>query len=151
MKQLLEIYTDGSCTHNPGGNGGWAFIVILDNKQIFQSGGNIENTTNNRMEMMAAIDALELFKRDYYPIYNCKIYTDSKYLKNGITSWIVKWKKNGWKTFKKEPVLNQDLWVKLDLLNQQLNPIWDWVKGHYDNKWNLLVDELANQKAEDVR
>ena len=133
----IKIYTDGACKGNPG-DGGWgALIIYPDNeKEIF---GYEENTTNNRMELLAAIKALEavIGKTDV------TIYTDSMYLQQGITSWINKWKLNNWKNANKKPVKNKDLWVKLDNSCQKHKVVWKWVKAHAGNKYNNLVDELA--------
>ena len=135
----IKIYTDGACKGNPG-DGGWgALIIYPDNeKEIF---GYEENTTNNRMELLAAIKALEavIGKTDV------TIYTDSMYLQQGITSWINKWKLNNWKNANKKPVKNKDLWIKLDKLCEKNNVSWKWVRGHSTNKYNNLADELATQ------
>ena len=136
---MIKIYTDGSCLKNPG-NGGWAAIIIEDseNKEI---SGSEKDTTNNRMELSAAIMALTKIKASS----EITIYTDSTYVKNGITEWVLKWKENGWKNSNKKPVKNKDLWVKLDNLCVQNKVIWKWVKGHSTNKYNNLADELATQ------
>ena len=134
---MIEIYTDGSCLTNPG-NGGWAAIIIEDGK-IKKISGNEKNTTNNRMELLAAIMALKKIKSSSDVI----IFTDSVYVKNGITEWMVNWKKNGWKNANKKPVKNKDLWSKLDTLCEKNNVSWKWVKGHSSNKYNNLADELA--------
>ena len=138
---MIEVYTDGSCLGNPGA-GGWAFLIIRGDKMISKSGSEI-NSTNNRMELTAAIKALKYLKDDNI----LKINTDSNYLKNGINSWILKWKSNNWLNSKKEPVKNKDLWIELDLLtkNKQIN--WNWVKAHNDDKYNNEVDLLARQAA----
>lgn len=131
------IYTDGACSGNPG-PGGWAAILTYkDNEKVISGGEKL--TTNNRMELMAVIKALETIKK------NCEIeiFTDSKYVKDGITVWIHNWKKNGWKNSKKESVKNSDLWQELDLLVQNHDIKWQWVKGHSGDKMNNLVDELA--------
>tara|TARA_Y100001970_G_scaffold287961_1_gene413949 strand:+ start:7896 stop:8843 length:948 start_codon:yes stop_codon:yes gene_type:complete len=136
-KSDVSIYTDGACDPNPG-PGGWAAIIIIDSQQKQLQGSEL-NTTNNRMELLAVINALSYLKP------NCKItlHTDSKYVQKGITEWIAKWKSNNWKNSKKQPVANQDLWKKLinviDL--HQIN--WKWVKGHSDNYFNNLVDSIA--------
>ena len=133
---MIKIYTDGACSGNPG-RGGWAAIIIKGDN-IEKISGRSENTTNNRMELMAVISALK-FTKDQ----NLEIYTDSKYTKDGIEKWIINWKKNGWKTANKQDVKNKDLWMELDLLAQQKKIKWNWVKGHSENKYNNMADELA--------
>ena len=138
---MIKIYTDGSCLSNPG-NGGWAAIINI-NGEIKKISGNEKNTTNNRMELMAPINALKnINSKD--PI---EIFTDSKYVKNGITEWINTWVLNNWKTSKKENVKNKDLWLELHKLNQSLNVKWNWVKGHAGNPLNEEVDMLAKKAA----
>ena len=138
---MIKIYTDGSCMSNPG-NGGWAAIINI-NGEIKKISGNEKNTTNNRMELMAPINALKnINSKD--PI---EIFTDSKYVKNGITEWINTWVLNNWKTSKKENVKNKDLWLELHKLNQSLNVKWNWVKGHAGNPLNEEVDMLAKKAA----
>ena len=139
---MIKIYTDGSCLSNPG-NGGWAAIIIKDDK-ITEISGNEKNTTNNRMELLAPISALSKIEDKE----NIEIYTDSKYVKQGITEWINNWKSNGWKTSKKEDVKNKDLWTKLDELNNSLDVQWNWVKAHAGNEFNEKVDLLAKKAAE---
>ena len=134
------IYTDGACSGNPGPGGWGAVIFDNDNKQKNISGSE-ENTTNNRMELSAAIMALEEVNSNS----EITIYTDSTYVKNGITEWVLKWKENGWKNSNKEPVKNKDLWEKLDNLCEQNTINWKWVKGHASNKYNNLADELATK------
>ena len=138
---MIKIYTDGSCLSNPG-NGGWAAIINI-NGEIKKISGNEKNTTNNRMELMAPINALKnINSKD--PI---EIFTDSKYVKNGITEWINTWVLNNWKTSKKEDVKNKDLWLELHKLNQSLNIKWNWVKAHAGNPLNEEVDMLAKKAA----
>ena len=138
---MIKIYTDGSCMSNPG-NGGWAAIINI-NGEIKKISGNEKNTTNNRMELMAPINALKnINSKD--PI---EIFTDSKYVKNGITEWIDTWVLNNWKTSKKENVKNKDLWLELHKLNQSLNVKWNWVKAHAGNPLNEEVDMLAKKAA----
>ena len=138
---MIKIYTDGSCLSNPG-NGGWAAIINI-NGEIKKISGNEKNTTNNRMELMAPINALKnINSKD--PI---EIFTDSKYVKNGITEWINTWVLNNWKTSKKEDVKNKDLWLELHKLNQSLNVKWNWVKAHAGNPLNEEVDMLAKKVA----
>ena len=138
---MIKIYTDGSCLSNPG-NGGWAAIINM-NGEIKKLSGNEKNTTNNRMELMAPINALKnINTKD--PI---EIFTDSKYVKNGITKWINTWVLNNWKTSNKEDVKNKDLWIELYKLNQSLNVKWNWVKAHAGDTLNEEVDMLAKEAA----
>ena len=138
---MIKIYTDGSCLKNPG-NGGWAAIICTDN-EVKKISGSEKDTTNNRMELMATINALkEVNSEDLI-----EIYTDSKYVKNGITDWIHNWIKNNWKTSNKENVKNKDLWIKLYNLNKSLNVQWNWVKAHDGNPMNEEVDLLAKKAA----
>ena len=137
----LKIYTDGACSGNPG-KGGWAAIIIDGKNQSIISGSE-NKTTNNRMELMAPIMALKKIKTKSEII----IYTDSRYVKDGITEWIKKWKLNNWKNSNKKPVKNKDLWIKLDNCCQKHHVSWKWVKAHAGNKLNNLVDELAVSRA----
>ena len=138
---MIKIYTDGSCMSNPG-NGGWAAIINI-NGEIKKISGNEKNTTNNRMELMAPINALKnINSKD--PI---EIFTDSKYVKNGITEWINTWVLNNWKTSRKENVKNKDLWLELHKLNQTLNIKWNWVKAHAGDPLNEEVDMMAKKAA----
>ena len=138
---MIKIYTDGSCLTNPG-DGGWAAIINIDG-EIKKISGNEKNTTNNRMELMAPINALKyIYSKD--PI---EIFTDSKYVKNGITEWINTWVLNNWQTSKKEDVKNKDLWIELYKLNQSLNVKWNWVKAHAGDTLNEEVDMLAKEAA----
>ena len=137
----FKIYTDGACSGNPG-KGGWAAIIIGEKNQSNISGSE-NKTTNNRMELMAPIMALKKIKTKS----EITIYTDSRYVKDGITEWIKKWKLNNWKSSNKKPVKNKDLWIKLDNCCQKHHVIWKWVKAHAGNKLNNLVDELAVSKA----
>ena len=141
---MITIYTDGACSGNPG-IGGWG-VVILGSKEdpILLNGGE-NNTTNNRMELTAAINAALYFKKKE----NLEIYTDSKYLKDGIESWILKWKTNGWKTSAKKAVKNKDLWSKLDNAISFHNIKWNWVKGHANNEFNEKADLLARKYIEE--
>ena len=140
------IYTDGACTGNPG-PGGWAAIIIVGNqkKEIF---GGEKLTTNNRMELTAAIKALEYCnekEKKQLSLKHIKIFTDSVYVKDGITVWIKNWEKNNWKTADKQNVKNVDLWKKLKELTFNAKIDWNWVKGHSDNPMNDLADELAKK------
>ena len=140
---MINIYTDGACSGNPG-IGGWG-VVIINNKKIIKLNDGMMNTTNNQMELVAAINALEYFKTEQ----TITIYTDSKYVKDGITSWINKWKINGWKTANKKPVKNKTLWIKLNNQIEKHNIIWKWVKGHDGNKYNEFADLLARKYIEE--
>ena len=138
----LQIYTDGACLGNPG-PGGWAAIII-ENGQERVFSGNDNMTTNNRMELLAIIKALESINENLELI----IYTDSKYVINGITSWIKNWEANSWKNSTKQPVKNVDLWKKLDTNAKKHNIEWIWVKGHSGNFFNEKVDEIARGQAQ---
>ena len=141
---MISIYTDGACSGNPG-IGGWGAVILDDiNKPIFLNGGE-KNTTNNRMELSAAIKVLSYFEKNM----ELEIFTDSKYLKDGIQSWIHKWKLNGWKTSNKKPVKNKDLWLKLDKEIKRHKIKWNWVKGHANNEYNEKADYLARKYIED--
>ena len=138
---MIKVYTDGSCLENPG-NGGWAAIIIDDGKKT-QIKGSKKNTTNNQMELLAPIEALKKIPKGS----EIQIFTDSKYVKSGITEWIHNWKKNGWKTANKQKVKNKDLWVELDLLSSQFDIKWSWVKAHSNDKLNNEVDLIAREAA----
>jgi len=134
------IYTDGACSGNPG-PGGWGAVIFDNENKQKNISGSEENTTNNRMELSAAIMALKEVNKNS----EITIYTDSTYVKNGITEWVLKWKKNGWKNSNKEPVKNKDLWEKLVIFCEQNTINWKWVKAHASNKYNNLADELATK------
>ena len=138
FKMKYKIYTDGACSGNPG-PGGWAAIIIVNNEIKDTFSGSEKNTTNNQMELMAPIKAIQKFKKKS----EISIFTDSTYVKNGITTWIKQWEKNGWKTASKKPVKNKDLWKKLKNLSSKHSIKWIWIKGHSQDKYNNLVDELA--------
>ena len=138
---MIEIYTDGSCLENPG-NGGWAAIINDDGK-IEKISGSEKNTTNNRMELMAPIAALSKITKKK----KVQIFTDSQYVKIGITNWIHNWIKNNWQTSKKEDVKNKDLWLNLYKLTQSHDVEWHWVKAHAGNTLNEEVDALAKDAA----
>ena len=138
---MIKIYTDGSCLENPG-NGGWAAIIIDDEKKT-QIKGSKKNTTNNQMELLAPIEALKKIPKGS----KVQIFTDSKYVKTGITEWIHNWKKNGWKTADKQPVKNKELWEELDLLANQFEISWNWVKAHSTDELNNEVDLISREAA----
>ena len=138
---MIKIYTDGSCLENPG-NGWWAAIIIDDGKKT-EIKGSKKNTTNNQMELLAPIEALKKIPKGS----KVQIFTDSKYVKSGITEWIHNWKKNGWKTASKQPVKNKELWEELDLLTNEFEISWNWVKAHSTDKLNNEVDLIAREAA----
>ena len=136
---MIKIYTDGACKGNPG-VGGWGAIIMRDGKNIELFGGENE-TTNNRMELMAVIMALKKIPSNL----ELTIYTDSTYVQKGISEWIKNWKVNNWRSSNKKPVKNKDLWVDLDEAVGSRKIYWEWVKGHAGNEGNEKADELANQ------
>ena len=133
----VTIYTDGACSGNPG-KGGWGAILIYAKETKYMSGSK-QLTTNNQMELTATIEALKAILKPS----NIALYTDSQYVKNGITSWIFNWKKNGWKTANKKPVANKDLWIELEKYVDFHSVNWFWVKGHSGDHYNEIADELA--------
>ena len=138
---MIKIYTDGSCLKNPG-NGGWAAIIFINNEKIAISGSK-KNTTNNQMELIAAIEALKKIPEGQ----KIQIFTDSKYVKLGITEWIDKWTQNNWKTSSKQKVKNTHLWKALNEISKKHKIEWHWVKAHAGNPNNEEVDELAKKAA----
>ena len=141
MTAPVVIYTDGACKGNPG-PGGWGALLQSRGHERELFGGESQ-TTNNRMELIAVIRALESLKRPA----TVEVYTDSQYVKNGIETWINVWKRNGWKTSQRKPVKNADLWLELDRLAASHRISWHWVKGHADTTGNQRADELANRGA----
>ena len=141
----VEIFTDGACRGNPG-PGGWGVLLRCDGKSKTLCGGEA-NTTNNRMELMAAIKGLASLKRD------CEVdlTTDSEYVRKGITEWMINWKRNGWRTANKKPVKNKDLWQALDEEAAKHKVTWHWIKGHSGHPENELADQLANQGIDELR
>ena len=138
---MIKVYTDGSCLVNPG-KGGWAAIIINDSGRI-EIKGSKDNTTNNQMELTAPIMALKKIPQGS----KVQIFTDSKYVKSGITEWIYNWKKNGWKTADKKEVKNKNLWTELDDLSNAFDIEWIWVKAHSTDELNNEVDLMARSSA----
>ena len=141
----IKVYTDGACRGNPG-PGGWGVYIQLNEEEKDLYGGNPE-TTNNQIEMQAALEALKYLKDKNDVI---ELYTDSNYLRQGITEWIHKWKLNNWRTAAKKPVANRDLWIEISDLNEKMNVQWNWVKGHAGDPGNERADQLANLGADNV-
>lgn len=141
-KPLVDIYTDGACSGNPGVGGWGALLIFKGNKK--EISGFLEDTTNNQMELIAAIEALKSLKK------SCKVnlYTDSTYLQKGITEWIYNWEKNNWRKRDNSPVKNVELWQKLQQEIKKHDIIWNWVKGHSDNEGNNIADRLAVEARE---
>ena len=144
MTRQIEIYTDGACRGNPG-PGGWGALLIAGRHRKTLHGGEHE-TTNNRMELTAAIEALNALKRPSKVV----LHTDSKYVMDGISEWLVNWKKRGWKTANKKPVKNQDLWIALDEAVQRHDIRWKWVRGHTGDPGNEEADALANRGIDEL-
>lgn len=144
MSRVVTIHTDGACRGNPG-PGGWGALLEYGDNQRLLYGGEL-NTTNNRMELTAVIKALQALK------FNCQIelYTDSKYVLQGITDWMANWKKRNWRTADKKPVKNVDLWKELDELVSEHDINWHWVKGHSGHPGNELADQLANKGIDEL-
>ena len=141
---MIKVFTDGACSGNPG-IGGWGVVILInDSDPIFLKGGEIQ-TTNNQMELTATIKALKYFKEHQL----ITLITDSKYVKDGIESWIANWKKNGWRTTSKKPVKNKELWVELDSQIAKHNITWKWVKGHAGDRYNEKADFLARHFIEE--
>jgi ribonuclease HI len=136
-EEIIKIYTDGACSGNPG-KGGWGAVLLYKGHKKEISGFNPQ-TTNNQMELQAVIEALKALKKPSEII----VYTDSVYVKDGITKWIFNWKKNGWRTADKKPVKNLEFWQELDLLVVGHQITWQWVKGHSGDKYNEIADQLA--------
>ncbi|MEM9841354.1 MAG: ribonuclease HI [Pseudomonadota bacterium] len=145
VKPEIEIWTDGACSGNPG-PGGWGALLIAGGRRKELYGG-APDTTNNRMELMAAIEALNALKKPS----RVTLHTDSTYVKDGLTKWIHGWKKNGWKTAAKKPVKNKDLWQALDTACARHTLRWIWVKGHAGDPGNEKADELARRGADEAR
>jgi len=147
--KLIEIYTDGGCSGNPG-PGGWSHVIIRDDVLVSEKWGAEKQTTNNRMELQAVISALEFLSQEPLSEEDRKgekisIYTDSQYVQKGITLWLAEWKKKEWKTSDKKPVKNKELWQRLEALAELFRISWVWVRGHAGNKYNERCDELAKK------
>ena len=147
---MIEIYTDGGCSGNPG-PGGWAFVLTAGETQIRKSGGD-PDTTNNRMELSAVINALkEVRTNEEWAAGPVIVVTDSQYVKNGITTWITNWVKNGWKTAAKKPVKNKEYWVALKEQTDALHVEWRWVKGHSGNELNEACDTMVGLEMDKLK
>ena len=144
FRTLVEIFTDGACRGNPG-PGGWAALLCYGKAEKLIKGAEAD-TTNNRMELMAAIQALAALTRSG----QVSLTTDSQYVRQGITSWVTRWKQNGWRTASRQPVKNQDLWIELDKLVGEHEVEWHWVKGHSGHPQNELVDQAANEAIDEL-
>ncbi len=144
MQDIVEIFTDGACRGNPG-PGGWGALLRYQGKEKRISGAE-PHTTNNRMELMAAIEALASLKRPC----RVRLTTDSQYVKKGVSEWLPDWKRRGWKTADKKPVKNVDLWQRLDEVGRRHSVEWHWVRGHAGHAENELVDALANRAIDEL-
>ena len=151
---MTYIYTDGGCSGNPG-PGGWAYVIVQKTFQgnlvVAEECGGEKNTTNNRMELLAVISALNAVKANTELSRNPTLCTDSQYVQKGITEWIHTWKRNSWRTSDKKPVKNQDLWMELDALASDFSITWVWVKGHAGNEYNERCDILAKKAIATVK
>ncbi|TVQ24926.1 MAG: ribonuclease HI [Spirochaetaceae bacterium] len=145
---VLNIFTDGGCHGNPG-PGGWAYVIV-ENDRTFEQYGHASNTTNNRMELLAVINALLAAKERINDGGAAAVHTDSQYVRNGITQWIHNWIRNGWKTAAKKPVKNQDLWQELYRVEQEMTVEWHWLKGHAGHTWNERCDALVQQAISEL-
>src|SRR3990167_93870 len=141
----IELFTDGACRGNPG-PGGWGVLLRYKEQEKYSYGGEWY-TTNNRMELMAAIQGLSALKRKCVVV----VTTDSDYLRRGITEWMKNWKKNHWRTSNKKPVKNADLWQQLDVLASQFDVRWQWVRGHSGHRENEIADQLANRGIDELK
>ena len=140
----VNVYTDGACSGNPG-IGGWGVVILIDDYKPIHLNGGSNHTTNNKMELTAAIESLKYFKKNS----TINLFTDSKYVKDGIESWIINWKKNGWKTSSKKPVKNKMLWLELDTQLARHSINWQWIKGHLGHIHNEQADYLARRFIEE--
>ncbi|MDR3302808.1 MAG: ribonuclease HI [Treponema sp.] len=147
---MIDIYTDGGCSGNPG-PGGWAYVIEADGRLVTETWGAERSTTNNRMELSAVIAALEALGELGLGNAPVTVFTDSQYVQKGISAWIHAWKRNGWQTSAKEPVKNKDLWQRLDALAARLPLSWRWVKGHAGNPLNERCDRMTQEAIASVR
>lgn len=147
MQRTLVVFTDGGCSGNPG-PGGWAFVITEGGAQLLARSGGEQQTTNNRMELTAVIEALESINQLGGAVGAIEINTDSQYVKNGITQWIHTWKRNGWRTASKDPVKNKEFWVALDALAEKMPVTWKWVKGHAGIELNEKCDAMVRQEMD---
>ena len=154
MEASFKIYTDGGCSGNPG-PGGWAYVMVQQTFQgtqiIAKNKGSEKNTTNNRMELIAVIEALRALKTVNNVPRQAALYTDSQYVQKGITEWIRAWKRNSWRTSDKKPVKNQDLWMELDSLNSEFPLQWEWVRGHAGNEYNEICDAMTQEAIAEIK
>ncbi|MDR0761115.1 MAG: ribonuclease HI [Treponema sp.] len=150
----IHIYTDGGCAGNPG-PGGWAYLIMrerdTDTEIIVEKWGAEPDTTNNRMELTAALNALEMFSKLNLASKEVIVHTDSQYVQKGMTEWIVLWKRNGWRTSDRTPVKNKDLWQRLDVITHRYSIQWKWVKGHFGNRFNERCDKMAQRAIASIR
>jgi ribonuclease HI len=150
----IHIYTDGGCSGNPG-PGGWAYLIIRERETeseiLVEKWGAEPETTNNRMELTAALYALEMLAKLNLVSKEVMVHTDSQYVQKGMTEWIDSWKRNGWRTSDKTPVKNKDLWQRLDMLTPQYSIKWKWVKGHFGNRFNERCDKMAQRAIASIR
>jgi len=153
METSLKIYTDGGCSGNPG-PGGWAYVIIIKTFQgeniIAENKGSQKETTNNRMELTAVIEALRALKKMNDAPRQISVYTDSQYVQKGITEWIRNWKRNSWRTSDKTPVKNQDLWIELDSLTGDFVISWEWIRGHAGNEYNERCDRMTQEAINSI-
>lgn len=147
MHRTFVVFTDGGCSGNPG-PGGWAFVITEAGRELLAQSGGEPQTTNNRMELTAVIEALDHIRQLSTSIESVQINTDSQYVKNGITQWIHNWKRNGWRTASKDPVKNKEYWIALDALASTLPVTWKWVKGHAGIELNERCDALVRQEMD---
>ena len=150
METPVKIYTDGGCQGNPG-PGGWAYVIVLKTYQgekiLAKNRGSLKETTNNRMELIAVIEALKEFRSINDVPDNVTVYTDSQYVQKGISEWIITWKRNNWRTSDKTAVKNKDLWTELDSLTTDLSIKWEWIRGHSGDKYNEMCDEMTRDSG----
>jgi ribonuclease HI len=149
MQKTLVVFTDGGCSGNPG-PGGWAFVITEGGMEIVAKSGGEVQTTNNRMELTAVIEALRHILSQPGEVASVQINTDSQYVKNGITQWIHNWKRNGWRTASKDPVKNKEYWIALDELSAKVQIQWQWVKGHAGIELNERCDALVRQEMDAI-